>query len=231
MEVTTAQSFSPAGPFRAAPGGASPGPGLHRRRGAPGARGPLPRFRRAQRGTVAIEAALSLSVLVAALAGLMGIVQTTYKSDTLERAARAAARAVALEAEAPASASALDAVVCGAIKSELNLSSDFDCGAKWTITVDAYETPAALLAGTARSGDDATIGGENGDMVLVRIRPLADEEDADTEDTDGEESAQGEEATAEDVAEGGDGEEEAGGSEPEPAQVLAAGVARNERAG
>ena len=96
-------------------------------------------------------------------------------SDKLARAARAAARAVALLPAAPASESALDAVACRAVRSELGLGPDVACDERWTITIDAYPTPAALLAGAgggdmgvARGGDDPPAG-ENGDMILVRI--------------------------------------------------------------
>lgn len=127
----------------------------------------LTRFRRAQHGAVAIETALSISVLVLALAGLMGIVQSVYTTDQLGRAARAAARTIALLPDAPASQTALAARACEAIRRELHLDPDFDCAAQWAIAIDSYPTPEALLAGTAVG--EAAPGGGNGDMVLVRI--------------------------------------------------------------
>ena len=161
----------------------------------PRRRGALGRFWRARDGATAIEGALSVSVLVIALAGLLGIVHTLYSADELGRAARAAARAVALLPAAPASVAALDEVACGAIRRELGLEASFDCAAAWTITIDAYATPEDLLAGTARGGDTA-LAGENGDMILVRIArsdpfsplawltPDANAQDPDAEDDD-----------------------------------------------
>ena len=54
------------------------------------------------------------------------------------------------------------------MRSELRLDPDVACDERWSIHVDAYATPAELLANTAR-GEDGSPGGENGDMVLVRI--------------------------------------------------------------
>ena len=183
-------------------------------------RRPLQRFRRGQRGVAVIEGALSVSVLVLTFAGLTGIVFKAYDSDELGRAARAAARQVALLASAPASASALEAVACGAIRRELDLPASFDCGTTWTITIDAYEDPSSLLGDTPRTGNDAVVGGENGDMVRVRIAALREDpddgEDAGGDGPDGGEVTQSEEG-------GADGD-------AEPLVVLAMGIARNERA-
>ncbi len=173
-----------------------------------GARSPS---RRAQRGAAVLEGALSVSVLVVALAILMGIIQTLYTSDKLARAARAAARAVALLPAAPASESALAAVACRAVRSELGLGPDVACGERWTIAINAYPTPAALLAGAGGGdadvarGGDAPPAGENGDMILVRIGPRA-------------------------PVPLGWLLSEANAADDDPLRVVAIGVARNERA-
>ena len=59
-------------------------------------RGATRRFRRGQRGSVAIESALGITVLVISLAVVMEIVNAAYASDQMSRAARAAARSIAL---------------------------------------------------------------------------------------------------------------------------------------
>ena len=79
----------------------------------------------------------------------------SYTTDRMARAARAAARAFALDANADA---------CAAIRREFHLADEFDCGAKWTISVDQGVSPTALPA-TLDAG--ATAG--TGEMVLVRI--------------------------------------------------------------
>ena len=122
---------------------------------AAGLRGALRGFRRGERGATTIETAISIAILVVGLAGLMEIVDASYTADRMARAARAAARALALNENADA---------CAAIRREFHLADEFDCGAKWTITVDQGVSPTSLPA-TLDAG--ATAG--TGDMVLVRI--------------------------------------------------------------
>ena len=107
---------------------------------------------------------MTVSVLVLVFAALMEIVHSAYVSDNMSRAARAAARAIALVPDAEASAGRIDSVACAAIRRELSLAEDFDCGAKWSLTVDTGLTPAAMLEGGSPSGDEA-----GGGMVVVRI--------------------------------------------------------------
>lgn len=118
-------------------------------------------FFRARCGTVAIESTLAISVLVVVCGGLMAICHAAYTDDRMGRAARAAARAIALTTDASPSQAALTAVACDAIRRELDLDAEFDCAAAWTVTVRMNLTPTALAAGT-----DA---GERGDMILVEI--------------------------------------------------------------
>ena len=103
---------------------------------------------------MAIESAFALTVLVVAFAGLMEIVQASYTDDRMGRAARAAARVLALDPTADA---------CAAIRSEFHLAPDFDCGA-WTLTPYFGVAPSALPATL-----DAAVTTGTGDMVLVRI--------------------------------------------------------------
>ena len=112
-------------------------------------------FRSAQRGGTTIESALALVVLVVALAGLMEIVNTAFATDRMNRAARAAARALALDASAD---------WCAAIRRELRLDEAFDCDDAWTVAVDHGVAPGALPRPLT-----AAVGGEAGELVLVRI--------------------------------------------------------------
>ena len=115
-------------------------------------------FCKARDGSVAVEAAVAIMVLVVAFAGVMEIVRSAYVADTMGRAARAAARAVALAPDAKAGT--LGSVACAAIRRELHLDEGFDCSARWNLTIDTGLAPAALH----QSG-----GGREGDMVRVRI--------------------------------------------------------------
>ena len=104
---------------------------------------------------MALESALGITILVIALSVLMEIVNTVYASDRMERAARAAARALALDANADA---------CAAIRRELHLADEFDCGAAWTLTIDHGVSPSTLPATL-----DAAAQTGAGSLVLVRI--------------------------------------------------------------
>ena len=116
------------------------------------------RFGAEERGTVVVESAVALCVVVVAFAAVMEIVSTVYESDRMARAARAVARAAAVEASLDGNAGA-----CAAIRRELRLADDFDCDA-WDISVERGVLPSELsgaLDSVAPSG--------SGDMVLVRI--------------------------------------------------------------
>ena len=114
-------------------------------------------FARGRDGSTTIETALAISVLVALFAGLLAIVQERYSADRLARAARAAARAVALDPSAD---------YCAAIRRELGLAEDFDCGDQWAVTVEEGLSPSALSA-ALRTKTSAAV--SDGEMVLVRI--------------------------------------------------------------
>ena len=116
---------------------------------------PTRRWLRGEHGGVAVETALALFVLVVAVAGVMEIVSNAYASDRMGRAARTAARAIALDPGAD---------YCAEIRRELRLDEEFDCEESWTVTVDRGVSAQALPA-TLTS--DVTAGG--GDLVLVRI--------------------------------------------------------------
>lgn len=114
-------------------------------------------FLRENRGAVAVEGAVAISILLAAFAGLMAIVQESYSSDRLGRAARAAAQAVALNASADP---------CAAIRREFRLPESFDCGTRWRISVHQGLHPSELSSVLVDASAEAGGGGE---MVMVRI--------------------------------------------------------------
>ena len=93
----------------------------------------------------------------------MEIVRASYAEDRMGRAARAAARALALDPTADA---------CAAIRGELRLAGDFACSTQSgnaqssgvSVRVDRGVNPTTL---PATLDADATTG--TGDMVLIRI--------------------------------------------------------------
>ena len=110
------------------------------------------------RGAVAIESAIAISILVAAFAGLMALVQESYASDRMGRAAWAVARAVALDPQADP---------CTVIRRELALPEAFNCDDRWHITVNEMISASSLS--TVLSGS-VVDGSPSGDLVLVRVR-------------------------------------------------------------
>ena len=159
---------APPGPHAAPPGCRSDRQ-ARRPVSPPAVTGAAPRgFRSGQRGATTIGAAIAISILITALASLMGIVHKVYTEDRMERGARAAARAVSLAASAPASEQALKDLACRAVERELGEDEGTAC-ACWTIEVEAFETPQALSGGEARDAGTPP-GGENADLVLVQVR-------------------------------------------------------------
>lgn len=120
-------------------------------------------FFRVEGGGVAVESALAIAALVVVVfGGLMAIVHAAYTDDRMGRAARAAARAVALETDTSVSQAALVGIACEAIRQELGLKADFDCATAWTVSIKTGLSATALAAGVNADG-------ETGDMVLVEL--------------------------------------------------------------
>ena len=113
------------------------------------------RFGHDKRGATTIETALGVMILVVSLAVLMEVVHVVYTNDEMARAARAAARALALDDQAD---------ICEAIRRELQLAANFDCNAEWRLDQTLGVGPLMLpqtLDGNAPAG--------TGELVLVRI--------------------------------------------------------------
>ena len=173
----------------------------------------LQRFFHGQRGSTAVEGAIAISILVAAFAGLMAIVQESYATDRLGRAARAVARAVALDSQADP---------CAAIRRELDLAVDFDCEGQWQITVDHGVSPSHLS--TLVAGDTGG-GNASGELVLVRIgwKQGASESDSDSEPEIDTADGEGVSGSDPEITDPTDTE-----ADLEPVPMIAMGVARSE---
>ena len=113
-------------------------------------------FVNGQCASTVIEGAIAISILVAAFAGLMAIVEESYATDRLDRAARAVARAVALNANADP---------CAAIRREFAYDEDFCCDGQWQISVDLGLSPTALPESLDQDLSDSA----DGELILVRI--------------------------------------------------------------
>ena len=100
----------------------------------------------------------------------MQLVGAVLDSDQVSRAARAAARSLALDPAADA---------CAAIRRELRLPASFACTSKWTLDIDRDLAPSNLPAEPTDDLDpaNALAGTGSGNMVLVRIGTLDDPPD------------------------------------------------------
>ena len=123
-------------------------------------------FRRDRRGSVAVETAISVSVLVMAFAAIVQIVHSAYVSDRMGRAARAATRAIALAPEA--AGTTLEERACEAIRRELDLGDGFDCKSRLTVTVETELATSGVLK-DADAEEDEDSDAETGELVVVRI--------------------------------------------------------------
>jgi hypothetical protein len=95
----------------------------------------------------------------------MEIVSAAYISDQMSRAARAAARSLALNP--PGTPGAAATTACNSIIiRELDLPAGFVCNTEWTIDIDTD-----LVPGDLPKTLDPALGtvARNGDMVFVRI--------------------------------------------------------------
>lgn len=116
---------------------------------------------------VAIEGALSITLLVAAFAAIMDIVQSVQLTNRVERVAWAIARSNAMEPAPAATADDLRARIETVIEAEVGGSFDPE---NFRVDVTAYQTAAGLANGTPSSLPSARLGGDPGDMVVVRVR-------------------------------------------------------------
>lgn len=121
----------------------------------------LATFWRGRRGSVAVETAIAVSLLVIAFAGVMQIVHSAWVSDRMDRAARSAARAIAFTPGA--NAGSLPGLACAAIRKELDLAEAFDCATTLSVEIENSLAPASLTE--SAGSEHATPAGE-----LVRVR-------------------------------------------------------------
>ena len=121
------------------------------------------------RGASTLEGAIGLTLLVLGLVmPITGLIQKITVTDSFAQAARDAAMAVAVLEDAPASDADLQTVLCDAVKESLGRPTA-DCADEWVIQFQAYSAPSLLAATppTPRTGGE--VGGEDNDIVFVRI--------------------------------------------------------------
>ena len=120
-------------------------------------------------GASTLEGVIGLTLLVLGLVmPITGLVQKIAVTDNYARAARDAALAVAVLETAPASDADLQTVLCDAVKESLGRPTA-SCGDEWVLELQAYASPSALAADPPTPRTGGVVGGEDNDVVRVRI--------------------------------------------------------------
>ncbi len=127
---------------------------------------PLKRFLCVRRATTALESVCSLCFMVVMLGGVFEVVNTLFVGDILDRAAQAVARDTALQHPADTPERLIERAR-QAIRAEVGDRLDPDL---LTIDIDVYDNPSTMLLGELSEGENGPLGGEDGDMVVVRLR-------------------------------------------------------------
>ena len=147
----------------------------------------IKRFLASQRAAVALESCLAASFLTVSLAGVFEIASTLLVGDLLQRAANRVARHNALsDTAAPNEAvmrtqclEAIAAEIGNRISFKLADSADGKCTDPegdevpadfcLAIQVRVYDNPSDMLAGNLSQGENANLGGDAKDIVVVEM--------------------------------------------------------------
>ena len=120
-------------------------------------------------GASTLEGVIGLTLLVLGLVmPVTGLIQKVTVTDSFAQAARDAAMAVAVLENAPASDTDLQTVLCDAVKESLGRPTA-SCADEWVLELQAYATPSTLAADPPTPRTGGAVGGEDNDIVLVRI--------------------------------------------------------------
>lgn len=126
----------------------------------------LRRFWSALRASVALESVCCLLFAVGIVGGVFDVVNTLFVTDLLDRAARAVARDNSLQVSAASDNEQLLARAWDAIWEEIGDRLDPDLV---TIDIKVYDDPSKMVTGEESTGANSLLGGDAGDMVVVRL--------------------------------------------------------------
>ncbi len=104
--------------------------------------------------------------MVVVAGSVFEVVNTLFVRDLLDRAAHAVARDASLQEQAAETEEQLLERALGAIRAELGDSVDPDL---LRIEIDVYDNPSTMLLGELSGGENGLLGGDAGDMVVVRL--------------------------------------------------------------
>ncbi|MCY4488402.1 MAG: hypothetical protein OXF11_14995 [Deltaproteobacteria bacterium] len=113
-----------------------------------------------------MESVFYLGFVAVIVSGVFEVVSTLFMSDILDRAAYAVARDNALRGEPAASAEQLLARAKAAVRAEVGDRLEPDL---LRIQVAVYDDPSTMLGDELSGGENAALGGDAGNMVVVRM--------------------------------------------------------------
>ena len=124
------------------------------------------RYFSALRASVALESVCCVCFAVGILGGVFDIVNTMFVSDILDRAAQAVVRDNSLQLSAASDRAQLLERAWNAIREEVGDRLDPDLV---TVDIKVYDDPSKMLAGEESTGANSLLGGDAGNMVVVRL--------------------------------------------------------------
>ena len=104
--------------------------------------------------------------MVVVVGGVFEVVNTLFVSDLLDRAAHAVARDNSLQGQAAVNEEQLRERALAAIQVELGDRLNPDL---LSIEIDVYDNPSTMLQDELSAGENGRLGGDGGDMVVVRL--------------------------------------------------------------
>ena len=113
-----------------------------------------------------MESVCCLCFAAGIVGGVFDVVNTMFVTDLLDRAARAVARDNSLQVSAASDNEQLLARAWNAIYEEIGQRLDPNLV---TIDIKVYDDPSKMLAGEESTGANSLLGGDAGDMVVVRL--------------------------------------------------------------
>ena len=125
------------------------------------------KFLSARRAGAALESVCSLCFVVGMVGGVFEIVNTLFVSDILHRAAQAVARDNSLQLGAAGTEDQLLGRAWQAIRAELGERLHPDLV---RVDIEVYDNPSTMLRGELSEGENGRLGGDPGDIVVVRLR-------------------------------------------------------------
>lgn len=139
---------------------------LKSRSGGPAALTGMRRFWFQRRSSIALESVAYLTFMVITVGSVFEILNFLHVNDTLDEAARVVVRDHVLQPGNAASQADLTDRAWNAIREKIGNGLDRNLV---TVEIKVYDNPSMMLADDESTGPHSQVGGEPGDMVVVRV--------------------------------------------------------------